>query len=385
MYRKSLFSCLFVMATGLSLFGATLALAADDSDRSPSNLRTANWSTDFCQSNVNFDEILVGNPVKDGIPSVNNPNFESIEEAAARLDSRSPVIAVEIEDESRAYPLAILIWHEIANDELAGLPIAVTFCPLCNSSITFERQVNGDVLEFGVSGLLRNSDLIMFDRQSESWRQQLTGFAIAGEYSGWRLKFVTSQLVGFGAFREHYPEGKVLRGPFGAYGRNPYAGYDESASPFLFRGSLDNRLHPTERVPAAELDGAAVAYGFPMLRRVRVVNDTINEMDIVVFGQKGEVSALDKAEIDASRDVGRALMFERQLANGDTLSFSGDESAFVDNETGSRWNIFGESTDGPPAGAKLRQLNAAAHFWFAWEAFHPETELRDGFQGGSSR
>ncbi len=217
----------------------------------------------------------------------------------------------------------------------------------------------------------------MWDDATESWWQQLTEDAIAGEYSGMRLEFVTSQLVGFGVFRERYPEGKVLRGPFGAYGRNPYAGYDSSETPFLFRGPLDERLHATERVLAAKVAGEAVAFPFSMLRKNIVVNHTVGDTDIVVFWQAGAVSALDKAEIDESRDVGMALMFERNPENGVTLSFYYDGSGFLDNETGSRWNIFGEAIEGPLSGSALKQTHAAPHFWFAWAALNPETLLPD--------
>ena len=344
---------------------------------------TAGWKTDFARSTIDLNEVVSGGVPRDGIPPIDNPQFQPVE-SVSHLSAGSPVIVINIDGDARAYPLEVMTRHEIVNDVVGGIPVAVTYCPLCNSALVYDRRVAGKTLRFGVSGNLLNSDLIMWDNATESWWQQLTGFAIAGEYSGRRLEFITSQLVGFGVFSERYPQGKVLRGPLGAYGRNPYAGYDESASPFLFRGSLDNRLHPTERVLAAELDGMAVAYGFPMLRQIRIVNDTINDTDIVVFWQEGAVSALDEADIDASRDVGMALMFERQLASGDTLSFYTDESGFVDAETGSRWNIFGEATDGPLAGAKLQQINAAAHFWFAWAAFNPATELRDESQVVSS-
>ena len=183
-------------------------------DCRPVNLNTTNWTTDFCQSIVDFSEILVGHPVKGGIPSVTNPAMETVTEALAWLSDRSPVIALEIEDEARAYPLAILMWHEIANDEIAGMPIAVTFCPLCNSSVTFDRRVHGEALDFGVSGLLRNSDLIMFDRQSETWWQQLTGEGLAGEHAGVFLDIVPSQVIGFWQLRRALPRwaGDVARG-----------------------------------------------------------------------------------------------------------------------------------------------------------------------------
>ena len=362
------------------MFGATLALAADDADCSPSNLTTVNWSTDFCQSNVNIDEILVGNPVKDGIPSVNNPNIESVEEAAAWLNTRSPVIAVEIEDEARAYPLAILIWHEIANDEIAGLPIAVTFCPLCNSSITFEREVNGDVLEFGVSGLLRNSDLIMFDRQSESWWQQLTGEALVGAYAGTLLDIVPSQVISFGSFTERHSDGMVMSRDSGfnrQYGINPYSDYDSRPGrPFLFRGEIDPRLSSAvDHVLAATIGDFAIAYPFEILRHERVINDEVAGTPIVVFFQSGVASALGDYVIDNARDIGTAGMYESTLEDKVLHFATNSDGTFRDEATQSTWNGYGEAIDGELAGSQLRWINAFPHFWFAWAAFHPETEV----------
>ena len=380
MSRKSLLSSLVAMAIGFFVFGATLALAADDANCSPSNLTTVSWSTDFCQSNVNFDEILVGNPVKDGIPSVNNPNFESVEEAATWLNTRSPVIAVEIEDEARAYPLAILIWHEIANDEISGLPIAVTFCPLCNSSITFEREVNGDVLEFGVSGLLRNSDLIMFDRQSESWWQQLTGEALVGGYAGTLLDIVPSQVISFGSFTERHPDGMVMSRDSGfnrQYGINPYSDYDSRPGrPFLFRGEIDPRLRSAvDHVLAATIGDIAIAYPFEILRHERVINDEVAGTPIVVFFQSGVASALGDYVIDNARDIGTAGMYESTLEDKVLLFATNRDGTFRDEATQSTWNGYGEAIDGELAGSQLRWINAFPHFWFAWAAFHPETEV----------
>ncbi len=130
----------------------------------------AEWpNTDFSKSLVDLNEIISGGPPKDGIPAIDEPKFVSPKEAIEWLDAREPVIAVVIKDDARAYPLQILIWHEIANDVVGDVPVLVTFCPLCNSSLVFDRRVNGRVLDFGTTGRLRKSDLVMYDRQTESW------------------------------------------------------------------------------------------------------------------------------------------------------------------------------------------------------------------------
>ena len=335
---------------------------------------TAGWQTDFAKSLIELDDVVSGGVPRDGIPPIDNPRFQPVE-SVFHLSANSPLVALHIAGDARAYPLEVLTRHEIVNDVVGGIPIAVTFCPLCNSALVYDRRVDGETLRFGVTGNLLNSDLIMWDDATESWWQQLTGYAIAGEYSGRRLAFVTSQMISFGVFRERYPQGKVLQGPLGAYGRNPYVGYDSSATPFLFRGAPDARLHPTERVLGAEIGALPVAYSFALLREDRVVNDRVGDVDIVVFWQAGAASALDQSDIDASRDVGMALMFERRLDNGRTLRFFHDGDGFVDHETGSRWSILGEAVAGPLVGARLRQTHAATHFWFAWAAFHPATRL----------
>ncbi len=335
---------------------------------------TNGWETDFESKIIELDEVISGGVPRDGIPPIDNPVFESARSVRG-LSDRSPVIALTIDGDARAYPLEVLTRHEIVNDVLGDLPVAVTFCPLCNSAIVFDRRVEGKALRFGVSGNLRFSDLVMWDDATETWWQQLTGEAIVGKYAGRKLDMISSQLISFGLFRERYPEGKVLRGPLGLYGSNPYRGYDSSPTPFLYAGTLDERLPAMARVLAAEVGGQAVAYSFEMLRRRLVLNDHIAGQDIVALWQGGAVSALDAAVIDASRDVGMALMFDRRLETGETLTFCFSEGGFRDEETGSRWNLFGEAIDGPLTGAKLRQLHAFPHFWFAWAAFYPETIL----------
>lgn len=364
---------------GLILTNSQHSIAQDDC--SPSNLRVSNWSTDFCNHDgIDFSEFLSGGPPKDGIPAVTNPAMESIELARDWLVDRSPVIAVEIDGEARAYPQALLMWHEIANDEINDVPIAVTFCPLCNSSITYDRRVDGQVLDFGVSGLLRNSDMVMFDRQTETWWQQLTGAALVGDFNGTLLDFVPSQVISFGVFAERYPDGLVMSRDTGfnrRYGQNPYTGYDtNTGQPFLFDGEVDNRLgSAVDHVLATVMDDVPKAYPFDVIREANVVNDRIGQTPIVIFYQSGVASALDDSIIDNSRDLGTAGMYKSTL-DGDVLTFvANEDGTFTDEQTDSIWNAFGEAIEGDLAGAELEWVNAFPHFWFAWAAFHPETEV----------
>ncbi|MBN8619356.1 MAG: DUF3179 domain-containing protein [Anaerolineae bacterium] len=335
--------------------------------------------TDFClyQEGV-FEAIISGGVPRDGIPPIDNPTFESVTDAAVWLQPQSPVISFELNGTARAYPLAILTRHEIVNDVVADIPVAVTFCPLCNSAVVFERTLDGEVLRMGVSGLLRNSDLIMWDDVTQSWWQQFTGEGIVGVYTGRQLRLLASQVVGFGAFVEQYSDGEVLSRAGRNYGTNPYVGYDSSSQPFLFQGELDDRLFPTDRVLAGLIGGEAIAYPFETLSEVKVINDTVGGLEVVVVWQAGATSALDRSSIDDSRDVGMAALYNREL-DGRVLTFSADASGMMrDEQTGSVWNVFGRATSGELSGAQLRQEMAFPHFWFAWAAFRPETAIYAG-------
>jgi hypothetical protein len=337
------------------------------------------WTkTDFCQRSVDISEIRSGGPPPDGIPPIDNPVFELIDLASLWLQEQSPVIALEINGDARAYPLAILTWHEIANDVVGGVPVAVTFCPLCNSAIVFDRRVGDETLRFGVSGLLRNSDMVMWDDRTQSFWQQFTGEGIVGAYTGVELEIIPSLVIGFGTFADEYPDGTVLSRDTGrtrSYGANPYVGYDSSPQPFLFEGSIDPRLPATEHVLGGLVAGTAVAYPFPLLRERIIINDVIEAVPVVAFFQSGVASALDQRTIDASRDIGTAALYERRL-NDRELTFTLRDGAIYDDQTSSRWNAFGRAIEGELAGAQLRRLRAGVYFWFAWAAFRPDTILR---------
>ncbi len=339
---------------------------------------TSEWKTDFTKHIVSFNEIMSGGPPKDGIPAIDTANFDAVRDADKWLKPREPVILFERAAEARAYPLQILIWHEIANDTVAGLPVAVTFCPLCNTSIVFDRRLEGRVLDFGTTGKLRFSDLVMYDRQTESWWQQVTGEAIIGELTGRRLTFLPSQIISWELFKQTYPGGKVLNRETGhrrSYGSNPYVGYDDiNSSPFLYRGPKDSRLPPMERVVTVSLGGEDVAYPFSVMEKMRVANDTVGGRPIVVLHAPGVASALDRGSIPDSRDVGTAGVFERTL-EGKVLTFKSSGTRFVDAQTASTWNLLGSATAGPLAGKRLTPVINGSHFWFSWAVFKPQTRI----------
>jgi len=343
---------------------------------------TSDWEqTDFCQHSIAYDEVLSGGPPPDGIPPIDNPQFEALDAASAWLQPQSPVLALELDGAARAYPLAILTWHEIVNDVVGDVPIAVTFCPLCNSAFVFDRRVGDDVLRFGVSGNLRNSNLIMWDDLTQSWWQQFTGEAVVGTYTGTQLTEYPALITGFGAFAEQYPDGLVLSRATGfsrSYGTNPYPGYDQSIDPFLFASPLDRRLPATEHVLAGFIGSVGVAYPFSILQAEKLINDEVNGVPLLALWQSGSASALGGTIIDDSEDIGWAALYDREL-DGRVLTFTADANGVIsDQESGTTWNAFGEAIEGQLAGSRLEQRIAAPHFWFAWAAFEVETIIYEG-------
>ena len=339
------------------------------------NFSTYGWRTDFSKHSVPLSEISSGGPGKDGIPPIDEPKFITADEAAAYLGDRKPVVAVEVNGEAKAYPIEILVWHEIVNDTIGGVPVTVTFCPLCNTAIAFDRRLDGTTYDFGVSGNLRYSDLVMYDRQTESWWQQITGRAIVGELTGKKLTAIPAAMVSFADFRSTHPEGQVLSRDTGflkPYGRNPYLGYDDiTRSPFLFFEEVDGRLPAMERVVTVSLNGEDAAYPFNVLAAQKVVEDTVGGEPIVVFHQPGTISPFARSE----EDIGAAGVFAPTL-DGKTLKFNvTDDGTIVDTETQSQWNVLGRAIAGPLTGKQLQSIVNGNHFWFAWAVFKPDTRV----------
>jgi hypothetical protein len=333
---------------------------------------------------VDTELIVSGGPPPDGIPPIDEPRF--VDPATVRwLVAQEPVISVELKGTVKAYPVRILMWHEIVNDRLGGEPVTVTYCPLCNTGVAFRRPiVDGELLDFGTSGRLFHSNLVMYDRQTGTYWSQATLEAIVGPLAGRRLDFIPAQIVSWGDWRAAHPNGLVLSQDTGfdrAYGQNPYQGYDSPRNddPFLFSGDPDPRLPATEHVLGVDASGRQVAFPYEELARHAVdgyaaVHTRVGEQDVVVFWKRGTASALDQPEIAASRDVGSATAYDPRLGDR-LLHFTAAQRSFVDDETGSRWDLFGRAVEGRLRGARLRALPAVDHFWFSWAAFFPDTEI----------
>jgi hypothetical protein len=293
----------------LSLLAA-LVLAVAGPARANPQAWSDEWpQTDFSRTSIgDWSEIMSGGPPKDGIPAIDAPQFLRAGDARG-LKGREPVITVEIDGaDPRAYPIRYLIWHEIVNDTVGGVPVAVTYCPLCNSGMTFDRRVRGRVLSFGVSGKLRHSDMVMYDRQTQSWWQQAVGRGIVGEMTGTELRQLPSWMESWDQFRARNPQGLVMAEPAydRSYGRNPYRGYDRSGSPFFF------------------YTGETPPHGIPPLARVVRVGDRawpltrireaggLHEAGLAISWEAGQASALDTGVISEGREVGTVRVRDGQ-------------------------------------------------------------------------
>lgn len=335
----------------------------------------------FPEPLVDPDQIISGGPPPDGIPPIDGPSFVSVEEADEWLANEEPVLYLEMNDEVHAYPIQIMMWHEIVNDTVGGVPVTVTYCPLCNSAVSFRREVNGQVTTFGTSGRLYASALVMYDRATESLWTHFDGRAVVGALTGEKLEPISSPLLAWSDFKESFPDAEVLdRNSTGydrPYGRNPYAGYDDpDTQPFLFRGDVDDRAAAKQRVVGVAVDSASRAWSLDALKEgsASATNDQVGETPIVIFWKGGQSSALEGGQVDGGRDVGSVGVFS-PVVDGETLSFTVDGDTFVDEQTDSEWDITGQATSGELEGTSLEQIHHLDTFWFAWSTYQPETEL----------
>jgi hypothetical protein len=341
-------------------------------------------SGEFPEPLVPLDEIISGGPPPDGIPPIEDPVFLDVADNLEILDPAEPVVALEIDGDARAYPIRAMIWHEIVNDTVGGVPVSVTYCPLCNSAVTYRREINGIETTFGTSGRLFASALVMYDRATESLWTHFDGKAVVGVLTGTQLEAIGSPLMAWGDFAAAYPTGKILdwnaTGFRRDYGRNPYEGYDDDATqPFLFRGSLDDRGLAKQRVVGIALDDEAVAYDLNALSigEANATNISVADRDLVIFWKAGQASALDEGILDEGRDVGSVGVFSR-VVDGRALTFAAEGDQFVDEETGSVWLISGEAISGPLEGSSLDRVEHLDTFWFSWSTYQPNTTLIEG-------
>lgn len=360
----------------IALIGLIAGTAAA---QAPLRLPDSDWRTDWTKFSIDWSE-LEANVPRDAIPSIDHPKFISVSEAEKWVGDNEPVIVVRVGSESRAYPIQVLMWHEIVNDRIGDTPVTVTFCPLCYSALVFRRSINDKDYHFGVSGMLRHSDLVMYDRETHTLWQQLSGEAIVGQFTGMVLEQIPAQIISFRQFKDEFVNGRVLSKETGhqrRYGENPYVGYDDiSDKPWLFRGTLDDRLAPMERVVTVTIGNVDKAYPHEVTRDEGVIHDLVGGKEIVIFHtRKGAASALDQSDINRSRILGSTGVFSPVVGDGRSLTFSRKRDLFVDAETGSTWNVTGISISGELEGSRLEAIPHGDIFSFAWFVVKPNTLL----------
>ncbi len=344
---------------------------------------TSEWETNFDVSTIDLEELKVGiraiDP-RDLIPPIDDPVFEAVG-GSDWLDDREPGAVVEVGGSARFYPLSIMTRHEIVNDDFDGTPVVVTYCPLCNTALAFDPVVDGTTLRFGVSGLLRQSDLVMWDDATESLWQQITGESIVGDLAGSRLEPVPSAILSWADFRERHSDGLVMAAEQGfgiPYGANPYVGYSSSAGPIgsFFDGEVDDRYPALSRVVGVGIEQEDVAYPFHLIEAAGAINDQVDgEPIVVIWGAPETADALDASSIANGRSVGTGVAY-LSTVDGDTLTFAaiGDDR-FVDEETGTTWTLLGDAIEGPLAGSRLQLAPHRNEFWFAFQAFFPDARV----------
>ena len=309
---------------------------------------------------VPLDKIRSGGPPKDGIPSIDDPKFVRAADAAFMSD-KDIVIGLEINGDARVYPLSILVWHEIVNDKVGKIPVAVTYCPLCYTNQVFERTIDGKEVEFGTSGKLYNSNLVMYDRLTDSYWSQALGQAITGELTGYELMTIPFDVISWEDWKKIHPETLVLTTETGyvrAYGVDPYGDYYTDPQIIFPVDNRDDRMQPKEIILGFHKDGVYKAYKQLNVESSVVINDQVNNEPLLL----------------ASLFSGNARAFDRSIGN-EVLEFVYKDNKIFDTKTNSEWNYDGVAVSGDLVGTKLNRLSFNPGFWFEWVAFHPQTEV----------
>ncbi len=315
--------------------------------------------------NIVPPELIVnGGPPPDGIPSIDNPKFIQIQKAEEFLEDSDLVVGLNINGDIRAYPLQILVWHEIVNDKVGNTPVAITYCPLCFTNQVFNRTMNdGQILEFGTSGKLYNSNLVMYDRTTKSLWSQAMAQGIGGTFAGIKLERIPFDVAYWKEWKQLYPDSKVLSTDTGStrpYGADPYGDYYTNGEILFPVSNSDDRLGLKEIVIGLENKGQYKAFKLQEIEDKKVINNQVNGKPIVLF----------------SLHPFMARVYD-PVVNGQILEFNYNikDKKFVDKQTNSIWNFDGKSISGQMKGKQLTRLSSDEGFWFEWVAFHPKTEL----------
>lgn len=374
------------MKTSLCLF-FLCCLSASAQVANPRHLPFS-WQTDTSKHTQDLSEFAIA-AKKDEIPTLDYPAFIHHSDPAYNYYAYEPVIAIHEGNRARAYPLSVLTLYELANDSFGGRDIMVTFCPACNAALVYNRSVTinqkTQVLHFGVSGLLVHNDMVMYDRETQSWWEQLMGTATVGSCAGTELEMLPAMLISVHDFFDRFPDGEILspdKVPFaGHHHHRPFYhlehGHHGMDTAFYLPEHTDPRLPPLERVLDIHHYGHTTIYPFHQLAKHHVINETFENVHFCIFYHGNVVSVMDKDNLKHSRHTGSAVAFRRILGS-DTFRFYQSGEYFKDSATHSTWDITGYCRDGVHKGKQLHLMPHSNHFAFAWLAFHPESVIWEG-------
>ena len=361
---------LSIVAVMLSTIIVIPIINVNPSSTSITTVGNTNSANDKEKHIVPVDQIVSGGPPPDGIPSIDDPKFISVQEAGRFLEDSDFVLGLNINGDIRAYPLQILVWHEIVNDNVGGIPVAVTYCPLCFTNQVFNRSLDDgqEVVEFGTSGKLYNSNLVMYDRTSKSLWSQAMAEGIVGKYAGTKLERVPFDVAYWKEWKRLYPESKILSRDTGSnrpYGVDPYGDYYTNSDVLFPVSNKNNRLGLKEIVIGFENKGQYKAYKLQEIENKKVINDQVNGKPIALFSlHPFMVRAYDRIVEDGELTI--------------EFEYDADNNRIIDKQTGSEWNFEGMAIDGQMKGKQLTRLPYDEGFWFEWIAFHPKTGLYPG-------
>lgn len=291
---------------------------------SPSSFALEKNGFDLSNSTISIDKILSGGPPRDGIPAIDQPKFLNAQKADF-LQASDRILGINYKGVQRAYPINILNWHEIVNDTIKGESVVITYCPLCGTGVVYSGMINGQPQQFGVSGLLYNSDVLLYDRATESLWSQMLSTAISGKKVGTTLTTIPVQHTSWAAWKAQYPQTQVLSQATGFkrdYSRTPYQDYDANSDIFFPLNAESRRYHPKERVLGVQIGEKFKAYPF---------------VELAKYGKSPLIDSF----------AGKTLRIEFDVNNRDGQIFDNNDKV-------------------------LHSINS---FWFAWYAFHPKTAV----------
>ncbi|MDA1120686.1 MAG: DUF3179 domain-containing protein [Bacteroidetes bacterium] len=317
-------------------------------------------------------EVFDGGPGKDGIPALLDPEMIDAVDASYLSDD-DLILGYKNGDDIRAYSHQILDWHEIINDKVNGFPVAITYCPLTGTGIGWDRRIKVGLTTFGVSGKLYNSNLILYDRETDSNWSQMKLNCVNGELRGEQIRTFPLIETTWKTWQTMYPDTKVVSRNTGvsrSYGQYPYGNYKTNSGTIFPFSPQDTRLHDKERVHGVIFGGKAKAYRLVTFEKPQLIEDTVQFTPIIVLG-------------DMNSNI--IVSFERELEDGTSLTFELTPEAktalttptiLIDTE-GTTWDIFGEAVSGPRKGQHLIPTKSFMGYWFSWGAFYPGVDIYD--------